>query len=662
MRIRYAAAGDNGGSPRLSVRRVVLSIAILGAVAVIACIVWVGAQTRDEWRLASQKSVRVAELRGTIGYLDEWMTMAAQMAAATGEDRWVDRFNEAAPKLDQAIAEAADLATPEIREAMASTTSEAHTDLVAMERRVFALAAGGDVASARALLDGPEFSYLKDVYASGMDVFGQELTSLANTRAAALDQRSWLEAAGLGLGIVLLTATAIASRGRWQLQSALARTEAVARTDALTELPNRRKFYEALEASLSRLAEGERFALLLIDLDRFKAVNDAHGHLAGDQLLQLAAGRMRQTLRGRDLLARLGGDEFALLLHVEREGMDLLVEAARVAHRILAVLSEPFAFDGGGTAQVGSSIGIAVAELGDSGNEIMLRADAALYRGKSDGRGCIRFFEPGMDAQARERARLEGDLRQAIASGSIVPHFQPLVAMDTGRLVGVEMLARWHHPDRGMVPPSEFIPLAEDLGVIGALTASLLRRACLEVLAWPASVTLACNLSPVELRDAGLPAVIAEVLEQTGFPGERLELEVTESALIGDFSLANTLLDQLKQLGVRLALDDFGTGYASLQSLRAFPFDKLKIDASFVGAMADDAESSKIVSAVIGLCQSLGLTSVAEGVETEETACLLRRLGCDVGQGWLFGRPVPAEKITALIFEHAGQVGVTQPA
>ena len=278
----------------------------------------------------------------------------------------------------------------------------------------------------------------------------------------------------------------------------------------------------------------------------------------------------------------------------------------------------------------------------------MHRADVGLYRAKADGRGCFRFFEQGTDVRVRALAKLEGELRQAVADDAVVPHFQPLIDLDTGHLVGVEMLARWPHATRGMVSPAEFIPLAEDSGLIGPMTVSLMRQACRAAADWPSHVTLACNLSPMQLRDPGLPATVANVLAETGFPAARFELEVTESALVGDLALARRLLDEIRALGVRLALDDFGTGYSSLRHLQVLPFDKLKIDQSFIGAMATDKESAKIVSGVVGLGHSLGLSTVAEGVETEDVAGLLRGLGCDIGQGWLFGRPVPAHRIAAL--------------
>ena len=389
---------------------------------------------------------------------------------------------------------------------------------------------------------------------------------------------------------------------------------------------------------------------MLIDLDRFKAVNDAHGHPAGDELLRLVGERLHNVLQNDRQIARLGGDEFAFLLRCDPAGPDRpQTDPAAVARQIVEALAQPITLSSGAVVQVGASVGIGLTRVDDqASSDLMHRADVGLYRAKSEGRGCFRFFEQGSDARVRALAKLEGELRQAIADNAVVPHFQPLVELNTGRLLGVEMLARWPHPIRGMISPSEFIPLAEDSGLVGSMTVSLLRQGCRAAVGWPDHVTLACNLSPLQLRDANLPATIAAVLAETGFPAARLELEVTESALIGDLALARSLLVELKTLGLRLALDDFGTGYSSLRHLQLLPFDKLKIDQSFVGAMVTDVESAKIVAAVVGLGHSLGLSTVAEGVETEEVAALLRGLGCDVGQGWLFGRPAPARDIAAL--------------
>ncbi len=629
--------------------RALLIGALLGALFLLAWLSWSGKQLRDEAHAAAQHAVRVAELRGTIAYLDEYMSLSARLAAASGERRWADRYDEAVPKLDAALAEAAGLASPETRAAMASTTGEAHHDLVAMERRALALGAGGDLASARALLDGPEFEYLKDVYASGIDVFGQNLSSYTAAQTDALNDRAWLGALGLALAVVTLVATGLSIRSYARDRRALTRVATVARTDILTDLPNRRRFYEIAEGMLAGTVT-PGLALLLIDLDRFKAVNDAHGHPAGDEVLKLVAGRLGDVVRGGDLVARLGGDEFGLLLCPDRATPRPWREPNVVAARIVAILADPFVLTDGTAVQIGGSVGVASPDATcASVSDLMHRADVALFRAKGDGRHCFRVFESGMDAEVRSRALLERDLRQAVAEGAIVPHYQPLVDIRTGAVVGVEMLARWSHPTRGMVPPDAFIPLAEELDLISSLTERLMSRACREAASWPCDVTLACNLSPVQLRDPGLPAAVGEVLAKTGFPPDRLELEITESALVGDLALARTSLRQLKALGVHLALDDFGTGYSSLRHLQTLPFDKIKIDRSFVAAMAGDPESGKIVSAVIGLGHSLGLVTVAEGIETEATAALLRALGCDIGQGWLYGRPAPAERMAVML-------------
>ncbi len=632
---------------------------VLASGAAAALLVGLGVVSSDmrlEGRSAAQKAVRVAELRGTISRLDGEMVMMARMAAASGEHRWVSTFDDDAPQLDAAIAEASEIASPEIRQALAETTGEAHRDLLTMERRALALSTEGDLAAARSLLDAPEFAYLQEVYAAGLDVFGHDLRTLAEARAAQLDARTWTEMGGLALSAVLLAAAVFAIRGHLRLRFALARTTAIAGTDVLTGLPNRRRFCEDLEAALS---DGRRngldHALLLIDLDRFKAVNDAQGHPAGDELLRLVGERLRCLLRDDRHVARFGGDEFAFLLRCDPAGPDRpQADPAAVAGRVIDALTKPFTLSGGAVAQIGASVGIGLTRIDDQGiGDLMHRADVGLYRAKADGRGCFRFFEQGTDARVRALAQLESELRQAVAAADVVPHFQPLVDLGTGRLVGVEMLARWPHTIRGMISPAEFIPLAEDSGVIGPMTVSLLRQACRAAANWPAYVTLACNLSPLQLRDPFLPTTIAGVLAETGFPAARLELEITESALVGDLSLARRLLEEIKALGVKLALDDFGTGYSSLRHLQQLPFDKLKIDQSFVGAMVADRESAKIVSAVVGLGHSLGLSTVAEGVETEEVATLLRGLGCDIGQGWLFGRPVPAHRIDVLVAARA---------
>ena len=424
------------------------------------------------------------------------------------------------------------------------------------------------------------------------------------------------------------------------LRQALERATHLATHDPLTGLPNRALLREHLGRALAEARKGGgTVAALIVDLDRFKPVNDVHGHQVGDRLLLDVAERLRRATRGTDLVARF-----------EDEGHGPREAAARLAERVVSALEAPFELAGGrGAAQVGCSVGVALAAAGDENADALLgRADTAMYRAKAEGRGRFRFFEAGMDERIRERAALAADLRAAVAADALEPHFQPLVDLGTGRLVGFEMLARWPHPRRGQVPPVEFVPIAEDTGLIGPMTERLLRRACRAAVAWPAGVTLACNISPVQLRDRGLPAIVRAALAESGLQPGRLEIELTESALLDDFGLAREILAELKALGVRLALDDFGTGYSSLRHLQALPIDKIKIDAGFVRSMADSAESRKIVTAVVGLGQSLGLPTVAEGVEDAAAAGLLVGLGCNVGQGWLFGRAVPEGEAAAL--------------
>ena len=633
------------------------ALALAAALGILLWLGWTGTGTRAEMRLASERAVRVAELRGTFAYYDEWRTMSARMAVLSGDPRWVARFEEAGPKLAAAIKEAVALATPEVGSALGKTVEEANSDLTAMEQAAFALLAANDRDGAQALLDGPEFDYLQSVYASGIEAFGQDLETLATTRAKALNDRAWMETSGLGLSALFLVAAVFALKGRARLRAAFAATEAVARTDDLTGLPNRRGLYEQLRTALARAdRSGGAVALLLCDLDRFKGVNDAHGLPAGDHLLQLVAARLRNAAGAGGTIARLGGDEFALMVPLDAADPSGPAgeAAALLARRVIAVLGQPFALPGGPVAQVGVSIGIALARAKDGDADALVRrADVALYRAKADGRSRFHVFDPGLDAHIQRRALLEGELRQAVAHDLLLPYFQPLVDIATGRLIGFEMLARWPHPTRGMVPPDEFIPIAEDAGLIGPMTERLLRRACRATAGWPSDTFVACNLSPLQLRNRGLPAAVQSILDETGLPPHRLELEITESALVGDIDLARDLLGKLKALGVRLALDDFGTGYSSLRHLQLLPIDKLKIDAGFVRAMGGDTESRKIVAAVIGLSHSLGLLTVAEGVEDAGTEALLRDLGCDVGQGWLYGRPAPEEAVSALLFEAA---------
>ncbi len=622
--------------------RAVLTLVCASALGLLAWLGATGVQTRAELRLASQRAVHVAELRGTIKHLGEWLTMSTRMAVLSDPQRWRERYTEALPQLSAAITEAVALATPKVGAELARTTDEAYHDLRAMQQAAFRLVADGDREAARALLDGPEYGYLEAVYAAGLDAFGRDLATLAADRAMSLNDRAWLELSGLGFSAVLLVAVALGFRGHARLQAALANTDRVARTDALTGLANRRQFRESLTLSLRRPASATgTLALLLLDLDHFKAVNDTLGHAAGDSVLREVAARMGQVLGSTPVLARLGGDEFAVLVEE-----DACAHAAALAEQLIAAVQAPIAL-GEQQAEVGLSVGVALAPAHGSDEETFLKhADLALYHAKAEGRGVVRVYEPAMDAVANERLRLEGDLRRAIAAGDLTLHYQPQVRGTTGALVGFEALVRWQHPTHGLVPPAAFIPLAEATGLIVPLGEWVLRTACREAAGWTRPLKVAVNLSPRQFAQADLPGTVRAILAETGLSPMRLELEITETVIINDMTRALTILRALKDLGLRVAMDDFGTGYSSLATLQAFPFDAIKIDRAFVGALEASPQAAAIVRAVLGLGRSLGMVVVAEGVETPGQARFLADEACAEMQGYLFGRPQPIQAFT----------------
>jgi len=424
------------------------------------------------------------------------------------------------------------------------------------------------------------------------------------------------------------------------LNRAVDRIGFLASHDPLTSLPNRAVFCARLdELLLQCVHHGRQSAILCLGLDRFKYVNDTLGHLAGDELLTLAAGRLRASLRENDLLVRLGGDEFAVIPWGLRRPED----AAIVAGRLITVLAEPYLIHGC-KAIVGCSVGIAVTSPGMSSDRLLSNADLALFRAKSEGRGSYRFFEEDMNGRLQARITLEHELHQALRDGQFRVHYQPQVTLRDGRIFGVEALVRWQHPERGFVSPAEFIPLAEETGLIHALGEWVLRSACLEARDWQ-GVQLAVNLSPVQFRQPGVAAMIEGVLAEVGFDPRRLELEITEGVLLHDGEATHTTLQALKAMGIGMAMDDFGTGYSSLSHLQRFPFDKIKIDRSFVNDLGRADNGSAIVRAVIALSHSLGLPVLAEGVETEQQASLLLAEGCEEAQGYHFGRPMPAAEL-----------------
>jgi len=417
----------------------------------------------------------------------------------------------------------------------------------------------------------------------------------------------------------------------------------MAHHDPLTDLPNRAAFHDALQAALVRgKTDGERFAMMCIDLDRFKEVNDVFGHGTGDGLLCEIAKRL-QAVCGNAFLARLGGDEFTILC----AGGEQPAAAEALADRLLHALEDDIETCGH-ILRAGMSIGVAVyPNDGETAEIILANADAALYRAKAEARGSVRFFAAEMDKHLRERRALQHDLRAALARGEITLHYQPQASI-AGGIVGFEALARWKHPTRGFVAPGQFIPLAEESGLIIPLGEWILREACREAASWPKPLQIAVNLSPVQFRHGDLPALVHTVLLETGLAPARLEIEITEGVLIDDFTRAVSILRRLKALGVRIAMDDFGTGYSSLSYLQSFPFDKIKIDQAFVANLERNPQSAAIIRAVIGLGRGLDLPVVAEGVETAEQMAFLTHEACNEVQGYFIGRPAPIDRYAEL--------------
>jgi diguanylate cyclase (GGDEF)-like protein len=424
-----------------------------------------------------------------------------------------------------------------------------------------------------------------------------------------------------------------------------ARISHLAKHDALTDLPNRVLFHEKLDEAVVRIGRGHAVAVFCLDLDRFKSVNDTLGHGIGDALLKLVAERLRRSVRESDTIARLGGDEFAII----QPFVDQPTGATALAARIIDALSEPFTI-GDHQIEIGTSIGIAVAPSdGVTADDLLKHADLALYRAKSDGRGVYRFFEPEMDAKMRKRRELEMDLRAALGKNELELFYQPLVNLKEGKVIGFEALLRWRNPERGLVPPAEFIPLAEEIGLIAPIGAWVLRQACHEAASWPGDVKVAVNLSPIQFKSERLVLDVASALGASGLSPQRLELEITETVMLHDTETTLAMLRQIKALGVSISMDDFGTGYSSLSYLRKFPFDKIKIDQSFVREISDADESMAVVRAVVGLGSSLGMVTSAEGVETADQLRTLRAEGCTLAQGFLFSPAVPAQEIAALL-------------
>jgi diguanylate cyclase (GGDEF)-like protein len=478
-----------------------------------------------------------------------------------------------------------------------------------------------------------------------------QLASTANSHEAELvtdSQRELIQLhwrfSGVAAGLILFGALLLGLLDRQLrlLERARQKMYALAHQDALTDLANRVLLHEQLEQALATAEhQGRTISLFCVDLDRFKEVNDSFGHQMGDALLKIVADRLRGCVRDGDVVARLGGDEFAVLQVATKK----IPDCARLALHIIDAVGAPYNIDGQEIV-IGVSVGIAMAPEGrGTASQLMKQADMALYQAKADGRGRFRFFEQEMDAQLQARRALEIDLRKALANDEFELFYQPQINIQANEISGFEALLRWRHPEWGLVSPGRFIPIAEDIGLITSIGDWVIERACREAVTWPEGLKVAVNLSPMQFRNEGLVRRVRTALAQSGLDPRRLELEITETTLLQDNDATVAILHQLRQLGVRFAMDDFGTGYSSLSYLRSFPFDKIKIDQSFVQEISSRPDCLTIVQSIASLGAGLDMSTVAEGVETEEQYLQLRSAGFTEVQGYYFGRPKPAREL-----------------
>ena len=424
-----------------------------------------------------------------------------------------------------------------------------------------------------------------------------------------------------------------------------ARVRRLANEDLLTGLPNRAAFSEELDHQLKIATSGHEIALLILDLDRFDAVNDTFGHPIGDLVLQGVAERLLKLVQTKDIVARFGGDEFAIL----QTNMPQPTGSRTLAKRIAASIAQPFVIEGN-SVHVGVSIGVAIAPLdAETAAELLKNADLAVHGAKSDGRGVARYFEPKMDERMQTRRLLGQELQTALANDEFEMFYQPVIAVDTRKIIGVEGLIRWQHPILGRVSPADFIPIAEDTGLIIPIGEWVLRQACRDAAGWRPEIRIAVNVSPAQLRDRSFVATVNSALDDAKLDPRRLELEITETALVMDSALTIAILTELRDRGITVAMDDFGTGYSSINYLRQFPFDKIKIDGSFISGSDQSNGAAALVRMVAALGNALGVETTAEGVETESELLMVQEAGCTQFQGYLISKPKPASEIASLL-------------
>lgn len=660
----------------------VLSLLILG---------WLSWNAYDSYRRVQVQLAidRIERVRMKIVHLDEILTMSARMAAASGNLDWERRYRRFEPELEQAIREGLEL-NPNASNNAAAKTDAANDSLVAIEHHAFELVRQGKKTEAQRILSSGEYEHYKKIYAVGMTEFNSQLLQATDSMRVKLQANMRHSAITTIVSAILLIVGALyVFRGtrRWQIvivesnrqlnqktaeleesnnkldrkvielnesvrqhKIATEHVEYLAYYDSLTTLPNRSMFSALLNQAISlALRDGKELAVLFVDLDRFKNINDTLGHEAGDLLLQEVGKRLKSCLRESDTVARLGGDEFVVLLPALPDTANIAV----VAHKILVATSKSFVALGQ-EFRVTASIGISIYPK-DGGDEqsLMKNADIAMYQAKENGKNHFEFYSVQMNTHSFERLALESSLRRALEQNEFELYYQPKIDARSGGIVGMEALLRWQHPELGMVSPVKFIPIAEETGLIVPIGKWVLRTACRQNVAWHKRglphLNMAINVSGRQFLDEDLLHDVTSILEETGMSPNLLELEITESTLMHDVDKAIRTLKAFRDLGVRLAIDDFGTGYSSLSNLKRFPVDTIKIDGSFIRELATHAEDRGIAEAIITMGKTLSLTVVAECVETKAQADFLRERACDEFQGYYFSKPVTAGKFAELL-------------
>lgn len=645
-------------------RRMVL-LAFAGLAAAFGCLLMDQAFVHQRYREVLTDARKVIDLTWQVALTGHEMTAATGLAAATGSSIWIGVYNGLEPRGVELIEQI-------IQHLPEDTEQEAKDRLVELGRmrrsideRVFGMVYAGDLPAAQALVNSTGYRDTSNAFRNQLEELRRSVRNDVMTEIRWIQIRSWLVSGSL----IVLAALYFAfiwrrlnrDMGKSEAAFALAeaRLEQLASFDPLTGMPNRQRLIEEVQQMMIRgERSGQRLAVIALDIDGFRGINDQFGHEIGDRVLREVGRRIISSVRQDEIAARLGDDEFVIAISCQNS-QDAPM---RVARRIIDLISQPHVLEGLNVdvrATAGVSIWPDDSALPD---ELLRKADVALARAKAETRGEVRFFQPVMDADLRERARLQTELKQAIQEGQIIPYFQPVVDLATGNIQGFEVLARWSHPTRGIIAPTAFISFAEDAGLINDLTFSLLRAALREARDWPGEPTIAVNISQRQLIDAKLAGKLLGALADVDFPPHRFEVEVTENALASDIRTAKYILYGLKSRGVRISLDDFGTGYSCLGHLAQLPVDKIKIDRSFTRTMHGQEQSATIIKSIIGLGRSLGLPVIAEGIETAEDAETLLAMGCMTAQGYFFSPPLPASSAGRLLGRPLGYGGQGRPA